>query len=234
MPAVGQSMAIDHDEARHAFGARRLDVGDTVTLFDGAGNLAIARLGERGARGSDVLVEVLEAWQAPPLAPEVTIAFAIPKGDRLSTLLDGATQAGVSRLVPIVCARSVIDADKLDRSERWQRIMSEAAKVAKRAWMPHLIAGGELLAVAKAECARGSALAIAHTNASDTDRVSLRAWSDGLPAAQPRTIFIGPQGGFDESELEAMRELAATRVSLGPFVMRIELAAVAATVLLRA
>jgi len=167
---------------------------------------------------------------APPLAPDVGVAFAVPKGDRLSLLLDGTTQAGVSRLVPIGCARSVVDADKLDRGERWQRILAEATKVAKRAWMPELVPGGALAAVARAERARGAAIAVAHTSGAEP----ISAWIGGLSPAVPRTVFIGPEGGFEDGEIAELRALGAAMVSLGPCVMRVELAAIAATVLLRA
>jgi 16S rRNA (uracil1498-N3)-methyltransferase len=229
IPEAGDSVVISRDEARHAFGARRLGTGDLVTLFDGQGTIAEGRLTDARTRGGDVVVEIASRTGAAPLAPEVTIAFAVPKGDRLSTLLDGATQAGVSRLVPIACARSVVDADKLDRGERWQRILAEATKVAKRAWMPELVAGGDLLDVARAERARGAAIAVAHTSNAEP----LSAWRDALAAEQPRTVFIGPEGGFDDDELADLRALGAAVVTLGPCVMRVEMAAMAAAVLLR-
>ena len=230
VPSVGDAVAISRDEARHAFGARRLGAGDMVTLFDGHGLIAQGRFTDERTRSGDVQVEVVSRTLAQPLSPEVTVAFAVPKGDRLSTLLDGATQAGVSRLVPIECARSVVDADKLDRGERWHRILAEATKVAKRAWMPELVAGGRLIDVARAELTRGAAIAVAHTS----DASAILHWASALPAAQPRTIFIGPEGGFEDSEIAELRALGATVVTLGPCVMRVEMAAIAATLLLRA
>jgi 16S rRNA (uracil1498-N3)-methyltransferase len=230
IPETGGLVPISRDEARHAFGARRLGAGDAVTLFDGHGTIAQGRLTDQRTRSGDVVVEVASRSTAEALAPEVTVAFAVPKGDRLSTLLDGATQAGVSRLVPIECARSVVDAEKLDRGERWQRILAEATKVAKRAWMPELVAGGRLLDVAKAELARGAAIAVAHTS----DAVDLASWRAGLAAVRPRTVFIGPEGGFEDGEIAELRALGAATVSLGPCVMRVEMAAIAAAVLLRA
>jgi len=132
--------------------------------------------------------------------------------------------------VPIECARSVVDADKLDRGERWHRILAEATKVAKRAWMPELVAGGALAAVARAEIARGAAIAVAHTAGAR----ALAEWTAGLAPATPRTVFIGPEGGFEDAEIAELRALGAATVSLGPCVMRVELAAIAASVLLRA
>ena len=230
IPSVGESVALSRDEARHAFGARRLAAGDAITLFDGQGTLARARLTDQRNRAGEMLVEVVSCETAAPLAPEVTVAFAVPKGDRLSTLLDGATQAGASRLVPIECARSVVDADKLDRGERWQRILAEATKVAKRAWTPELVGGGKLVEVARAEAARGAALAVAHT----VDAVGVHGWCAELEAGRPRTVFIGPEGGFEDGELADLRALGAAVVSLGPCVMRVEIAAIAAAAMVRA
>jgi len=230
IPAVGDTIALSRDEARHALGARRLAAGDEVTLFDGHGTVAEARLtGERGRDGS-LAVEVVARRTEPRPTPETTVAFAVPKGDRLSTLLDLATQAGAARLVPIECARSVVDADKLDRGERWQRILLESTKVAKRAWTPELAQGGALLEVAAREQARGAALALAHT----AGGAPILAWRAALDPMRPRTVFIGPEGGFEDAEVEAMRALGAATVSLGPHVMRVETAAIAAAVLLGA
>ncbi|MFM7134567.1 MAG: RsmE family RNA methyltransferase [Planctomycetota bacterium] len=229
VPEAGSWAEISREEARHAFGARRLGTGDAITLFDGRGTFAEARLAEERTLRGGIVAVVMWRREAPRLEPEVTIAFAVPKGDRLSTLLDLATQAGASRLVPIECARSVVDADKLDRGERWQRILAESAKVAKRAWIPELVAGGALGAIAESERARGAALAVAHTAAT----APIAAWSARIPAAQPRTVFIGPEGGFEDGELRALEAFGATAVSLGPCVMRVEMAAIAAAVLLR-
>jgi 16S rRNA (uracil1498-N3)-methyltransferase len=235
IPSVGEHAAIARDEARHAFGARRLNAGDQVTLFDGAGTIADAVLCDERGRDGSVLVEITARREEPRPSPETTIAFAVPKGDRLSTLLDLATQAGIARLVAIECARSVVDADKLDRSERCQRIVAESAKVAKRAWMPELATGGDLVAFVRTELARGAAVAVAHTeDGAGAVRAGLLAWRSSLDATQPRTVVIGPEGGFEPSELETLRTCGASFVSLGPCVMRVETAAVAAAVLLQA
>jgi 16S rRNA (uracil1498-N3)-methyltransferase len=229
IPAVGDSIEISRDEARHALGARRLGPGDAVTLFDGQGSVADARIGDARTRSGDVLVEVVARRAAAPLAPEITVCFAVPKGDRLSALLDGCTQAGVSRLVPIQCARSVVDAEKLDRGERWQRIVAEATKVAKRAWMPELAPGGALIDIVRAERARGAAVAVAHTAVS----AGVIAWNASLAPDAPRTVVIGPEGGFEDGEIEALASEGAACVSLGPCVMRVEIAAIATAALLR-
>ncbi|MFM7052859.1 MAG: 16S rRNA (uracil(1498)-N(3))-methyltransferase, partial [Planctomycetota bacterium] len=72
-------------------------------------------------------------------------------------------------------------------------------------------------------------LAVAHTDAG----CAIRAWSARLPEFAPRTVFIGPEGGFEDGEIAALRGFGAETVSLGPCVLRVEMAAVAAAVLLR-
>ena len=235
IPSAGERIAIPRDEARHAFGARRLASGDHVTLFDGEGTVADAVLCEERGRDGSVLVEIRARREEPQPTPQSTVAFAVPKGDRLSTLLELATQTGVARLVSIECARSVVDADKLDRSDRCRRIVAESAKVAKRAWMPELATGGALLDFTRAEQARGAAVAVAHTEDDErTARRGLMSWRSTLVADQPRTVLIGPEGGFEPSELDALRACGVACVSLGPCVMRVEAAAIAAAVLLQA
>jgi len=71
---------------------------------------------------------------------------------------------------------------------------------------------------------------VAHT----ADASPIDAWASALPAAQPRTVFIGPEGGFEDGEIADLRALGAAVVTLGPCVMRVEMAAIAAAVLLRA
>ena len=229
VPFDGGTVEIGREEARHAFGARRLGAGDAVTLFDGRGALGNATLTGERTRDGSVLARVESRESVAPLAPEVTVAFAVPKGDRLSTLLDLCTQAGASRLVPVECARSVVDAEKLDRGARWSRILFEATKVAKRPWTPELAPGGALLEIARAEAARGAAIAVAHTASARP----VAEWAATLDPARPRTVFIGPEGGFEDGEIAALAAIGAEGVSLGPCVMRIEAAAMAATVLLR-
>lgn len=235
IPSVGEQTAIARDEARHAFGARRLASGDHVTLFDGEGTVADAVLCDDRGRDGSVLVEIRARREEPQATPQSTVAFAVPKGDRLSTLLELATQTGIARLVSIECARSVVDADKLDRSDRCRRIVAESAKVAKRAWMPELLTGGALLDFTRAEQTRGAAIAVAHTEDDEgIARRGLLAWRSTVSPHQPRTVLIGPEGGFEPSELDALRACDVAFVSLGPCVMRVETAAIAAAVLLQA
>jgi len=220
---VGETVGLESDEARHAGGARRLRDGDAVTVFDGAGTIGRGRLAERG---SAVVVESIE--RVEPASFRLEIAAAIPKGDRAATMLDMATQLGMTAFIPLSATHSVVEGgDKALR--RWQRVCVEACKQSRRAWLPNLRADGVEPAVAVAESiTAGMAALVADRAGGCVDEVL-----QGSSAAKGARVFIGPEGGFTPSELDSIRDAGAVPVRLAEHILRIETAAVAACALLQ-
>jgi 16S rRNA (uracil1498-N3)-methyltransferase len=208
-------IALAPDEARHV-GARRLRKGGELVVFDGAGRHARARVEALGRRSTVVIAEAVES--APQPVADGVLATAIPKGDRLSTLLQMLTQLGVVVWQPLVLDESVVR--KLDpASSRLDRILLESCKVARRPWRLEV----------RAPCRLDDVLAERPEGASVCfgDR-------EGGPApstAAPAVMVIGPEAGLSESERRALRASDAQPVSLGPYNMRIETAAAAAALL---
>ena len=228
-PLPEEGMAwLGKEEAKHATGARRLGEGDAVVLFDGRGTIAHATLlGTRDRRG-DVEARIDSFERHESLKPRIELATALPKGDRLSTLLDMATQAGVDHLIPLRCEWGVVKPHG-ETPERWHRIAIESAKQSRRAWVPTF---GPPMTVAEACAGReGVRVLIAHPGGE-----AIEAASRPAAAASPDAvrILIGPEGGFSPAELAAAKAAGATRASLSPHVLRIETAAVVATALVRA
>ncbi len=227
LPAAGSAWSLSREEAKHATGSKRLAAGDAVVLFDGAGRVAQAILGaaERGRDGAlPVVVERIETIARSDVAGRrVHLASALPKGDRLATLVDMTTQLAVASFAPLRCERSVV-AESEHRAERMRRIQIEACKQARCAWLPELRAETAPATTARA-APRGSLLV------ADPSGEPLAALRATLPAEV--SICIGPEGGFTPSELDAFRAAGATFVSLGPTILRIETAAVVAVAGLR-
>lgn len=225
MPDGGVA-ALARDEAKHATGARRLGAGDGIVLFDGRGAVARATLlGTRSACG-DVELRIDEIERHEAISPRIELATALPKGDRISTLLDTATQAGVDHLIPLRCEWGVVK-PREETPERWRRIVVEAAKQSRRAWVPGF---GPPMTVE--EASRGDDMTrvlIAHPGGA-----SLPAVVSGADSLETIRVLIGPEGGFSDPELAAAESAGATRVSLSPHVLRIETAALAAVVMIRA
>ena len=123
-------------------------------------------------------------------------------------------------------ARSaIVDEEKLARNDRWQRILIEACKRSRRAWLPELVAGGSIAEVMQREAIRQAASFIAHL--APTSRpldVALRESASHASAI----VWIGPEGGFTDAEVSLLQASGGYVVTLGAHVLRIETAAVAA------
>lgn len=202
----------------------RIRQGEKVILMDGAGTLAEARLSE--ARKGEAVLEVLSrktVLMEP--ARRLTLACAVPRGARMDTLVEKCGELGVARLVPMVTARSVVDAARRQENHllRWRRISIETAKQCGRTKLT------ELTAVLSFEDALrnvepGAARMIASL---EPDVAPLAAFAAGLGKTQPIQVFIGPEGDFAPEELRAARNAGCVPVSLGPRVLRVETAAIA-------
>lgn len=233
LPAEGDAASLPRDEAKHATGSRRLSPGDEVVLFDGRGGVAVARLGSTRSRDGALAVTVGRRLECRPPVPAVTIATAVPKGDRWGTLLDMAGQLGAARIVPIDCERSVVRAGQV-RRDRSERILVEACKQSRRPWCPELAASSTPVEIvreaarARAAVGTGSWIAVAHPGGAAMERLH-----HGIERCAAITVVVGPEGGFTEREVDACRAEGAAIASLGDSILRIETACVVALAILR-
>jgi 16S rRNA (uracil1498-N3)-methyltransferase len=201
-------------EAWHAVGVRRLDVGDSIRLIDGKGNVTQATVENLEGRKTAYL-RVGEVAHIPPQKPNIILATAIAKGDRQSTLLDMATQLGISGWQPLLCRRSVSKPGK-NSYQRWQRICLEACKQSGSAWLPELLPAAKPEDVARAAIADGREVLLAHP-----DGGAIVGTGD-----MDKLLMVGPEGGFTDDEVKRMVAAGAKKVSLGQHILRIETAAV--------
>lgn len=203
LPALG---------AHHLVHVLRLAEGAPLVVFD-AGLEIDATLARAGASWIARRVGVVRAGVT---GAALTLAYGLPKGDKLDVVLRQATELGVGRVVLLDCARSVVKltADRAaKRLERLERVVEQAARQSGRADVPRLM--GPLSVAAAAAQLADHTIWLLHTEGG----VSLA----GAPARAPLAVFVGPEGGFDHAEIEALD--GATRVTLGPSVLRTETAA---------
>jgi 16S rRNA (uracil1498-N3)-methyltransferase len=214
LPQPGGTVRLHGDEARHASASRRLSVGDTVRLFDGRGGIARGNVRALLDRGREIEISIDEHTQQDAPQPRVHIACALPKGDRASTLIDMATQLGMSSFVPLLCERSVVDPGT-GTLERLRRVSLEACKQSRRAHLPRIHEPVKFVEM----FARGGTFWMAHP---DGETVASTA-----PITQDLTLLVGPEGGFSEDEIAYAARQGARRVTLGTGILRVETAAVA-------
>ena len=221
----GCDIVLTEQEARHASRSRRLRPGDPVVLFDGRGTEAGGEIAAVSRSG--VHVRVLQSWSRPRPRPRVTLAVAMPKGPRQDVLVEKCTELGVAALWPIRTARSVsgVSDHKLDR---WRRTAVEAAKQSGQAWLPELSPPRQLVE-ALGEAAGFDHLLIAVPNAEIPS-----VWVTGVAAAESVLAFIGPEGGWTDSERAICVDRGCRAISLGPNTLRIETAAIALAAIVHA
>ena len=211
----------------------RVRPGEEVSLFDGSGAVACARLLQ--GRRSEAALQVLSVEMVDVEAPrKLTIACALPRATRMDFLIEKCCELGVHRFVPMVTRRSVVD--PMERQEnhlvRWRRIALEASKQCGRTRLMEITAvlpfesalpTGEPEAGGLSRAERG-ALLIASPAPSGS---GLAEFAAGLQPGQSVTAFIGPEGGFTPEELDSAAQAGCAAVSMGPRILRVETAAVA-------
>lgn len=213
LPPAGR-FVLDGPEGRHAATVRRLRVGEAVVLTDGAGALAPATVGAAGR--ADLTLEVGAARRVPPPAVRIVLVQALPKGDRGELAVELATEAGIDEIVPWTAQRCVArwrSPDQVDKGvRRWRGTAREAAKQARRAFVP---AVHDLATTAQVAARAAAATTLVLHESSVTPLATA-----GLPAAGDVVLIVGPEGGLTEEELTVFGSAGATVVRLGPQVLR--------------
>jgi 16S rRNA (uracil1498-N3)-methyltransferase len=195
------------DDAHHLTRVLRVGPRDVISVGDGAGSWLACTV-----QGS-ALVPAGPVERVEQPSPPITIAVAVPKGDRPEWIVQKLTEVGVDAVVFFHAARSVVrwDAERAARQqERLRRVAREAAMQSRRLWVPDVT-------VTSVMPPAGDAVACAEPDGSP------------LTLATP-TVVVGPEGGWTAAELECF----PVQVSLGPTVLRVETAALAAGVRLTA
>jgi len=215
-PPVAGRVTLGGDEARHLARVMRARVGDEVAIFDGRGRAWPARVVAVG-RGT-VELAAGELRESPPRpGATLTLAVALPKGDRQKWLIEKLTELGVDVLVPLVTERGVAEATPA-AIERLGRGVIEACKQCGR---DRLMEIGEPVTVAEIVAARPVA---AVGLVADPAGGPLPAGGQQAPAV---IGLVGPEGGLTASELAAADAAGWRRITLGHHVLRTETAAIA-------
>jgi 16S rRNA (uracil1498-N3)-methyltransferase len=224
---TGTRFTLAGAEGHHAADVQRIRAGEELLLGDGRGGLVRAEVITAG-RGTLELA-LGGRTDRPAYDPRLVVVQGIAKGDRGELAVQAMTEVGVDEIVPWAAARSVAQwrGDRGVKSrDKWVATAREAAKQARRAWLP--VVGGDPDASTRQVAARieHATAFVLHEDA--TDRLA----TADLPAAGDIVLIIGPEGGIADTELAALG--AARPVRLGTEVLRTSTAGVAALALLSA
>ena len=226
--AVGDDrVRFDAAEAHHLRRVLRLRPGAIVEATDGTGRLYTVRLEALDAAGAWGTIEARTSpARESPCA--ITLAQGILKGDRMSWLIQKATELGVTRIIPMETARVVARpaSGATGRPVRWERVAREAVKQCGRVVIPAV------------ETPRAFAEVLHEIPGQDAAWVfwegggrafGVTAGEAGTPASV--LLLVGPEGGFTSDEVALAERAGATLVSLGPRTLRAESAGLTAVAL---
>jgi len=208
-------LRLSEEEERHVHKVLRGRVGNGIEVVDSAGRLFVAEL----AGGGEAKVLEERATSGAPEG-EVILYQAVPKGRHMDLVVEKATELGVRRIVPLVTERGVVRLSEGDgKVERWRRVVGAAARQSLRLRIPEVT---EAVSFSEAAREAGERGVLLH------NEVCLLPLEDVVVGGGKVGLFVGPEGGFSEGELEVARVAGLSLASLGPYRLRSETAGVVA------
>lgn len=228
-PAAGLAVTLGGSEGKHAVNVRRMRVGEGIQLSDGKGLRVRGTVSALGSSSLTVQIDSVEQENVPSV--RLTIIQALAKGDRDELAIQAATELGCWAVVPWQAERSISkwEGAKIAKSvDRWQTIVSEAAKQSLRVFEPIVSQplGSKQLVAAVKEFDLVLVL-------DPTAQIGLGSL-DLAESQKSVAIVVGPEGGISDHELEALEDAGAIRVHLGEPILRTSTAGVAAIAVIQA
>lgn len=213
--ADGDAVHVDGGAGHYLLGVMRLKDGAPVKLFDDRSGEYLATVTSTGKR--DLVLTVQGRLREREAVPDLWLCQALVKKDRFDWIAEKACELGVSRFVPLLTARCVVDKVKEDRL-RTQMI--EAAEQCERTALPEIAPLAKLDAMLK-DWPKDRHLYFCDERGGEPFVSAIKSG--------PAGVLIGPEGGFTDEENAAIRALPqAIPVSLGPRILRADTAAITA------
>ena len=224
---AGQVMTLTGPEGHHAATVRRLRTGERADVGDGAGTIAEGVVSDVGK--NSVTLDIRTVHTVPPPQPLLTVAQALPKGDRGELAVELMTEIGVDAVIPWAAERSITKwhAERGDKAlAKWRATAREAAKQSRRAWLPEITDQAATAVLAQRVAATTCAIVLEADAPAKLHELP-------LPETGEILLLVGPEGGISPAEREALRGAGAVEARLGPTVLRTSTAgATAAAILL--
>lgn len=220
----GDPIEITGNDARHIALSLRMKIGETLILCDGNGREAEGVIASIAPESVVLSVQSRRDSVAEPKT-KVILYQALPKLDKMETIVQKAVELGASEIVPVMTSRCISRPDEktmAKKRERLQKIADEAAKQCGRGKLPPV---RELLSFKDAVKAMSTAEVplLLYEHATAPLKASLEHVGGKTVA-----VMVGSEGGFSEEEAAFAIQNGVSSVSLGPRILRCETAPLAA------
>ena len=211
------------DEAHHCLRVMRKQVGDEITIFDGNGREASARV--CGVSKNESRLELIDTSITPAVLPQLEVAVGIPKGKSFDLILQKAVEMGVNRIQPLLSDQGNVrfkTGEALAKREKWQRALLEACKQCGQNHLPEVMIPALLDNYLENIEPGGTRIVGALTSETKT----LKELLDRLEVPDRVVLMVGPEGDFSAGEYKRIFESRFAPVSLGELVLRTETAVI--------
>ncbi|HCG57387.1 MULTISPECIES: 16S rRNA (uracil(1498)-N(3))-methyltransferase [Brevibacterium] len=233
--AVGHVLTFGEDVAGHAVRVRRLGPGDELEVVDGSGTRVRGTVSSASA--NELGLHIASVTHTDQDQPRLVLVQALAKSDRDLQAIEAATEIGVDEVIPWAAERSIADwpAKKREKlAAKWDNVLRAASLQARRSRFPlrhDLVRGtGLTSALAEtdtvyvlheaAELKLSQALSTDSPANSSTAEESSAGEESSTPASGRIVLVVGPEGGVSDAELDALADVGAKAVLLGPTVLR--------------
>jgi len=223
----GQDITLSMEASQHIAVVLRMDVGASLTLFNGTNlefQATIVALQKKKVRV--MIVQINEVSRESPL--QIHLGQAMSKGDRMEWVIQKSVELGVHRITPLITARCVVklDNDRMQKKvQQWQAIAVAACEQCGRNIIPLVDHPQHLVSFFSS--AHASLKWIVHPEGT-------KNWRDYPMSETTMALLIGPEGGFSAEEVALALTHHFLPLSLGPRILRTETATISALSLLQA
>lgn len=217
---------IEGEDVKHISKVLRCRIGEELEICDNDNNEYICEITNIDKSQVELnIVEVVYIKRESDL--KIKVYQGLPKGPKMEMILQKLTEVGVDEIILVQTKRTVVKVDdkKEDKKiERWERIIYEAAKQSKRGKIPKLrgvLSFKEALADMKEN----------DFNIAPYENERTKSIKQAIKGVDIKNIgiFVGPEGGFEDTEIKAIEEIGGQSVSLGPRILRTETASLVAS-----
>lgn len=217
IPEAGSIYSPEVREAEHLFKVFRARPGDAVELLDGRGHRALAEV----MPGRQV--QIKELTYSPEPAEKLHLCCALPRRQKFDALLKQAAELGAWSIRLLNCERSVAEGNP---RERWEVLLQEACKQSGNPYLP--VIHGEASVKECLETLKRENIDIFYGSVKKAE-----LGDSPLPVQREKAVLIGPEGGFTDAEISEIENAGGKPLNLGPHILRLETAAIAALAVLR-
>jgi len=225
----GEIITFDNAISHQIGHVLRLREGGRIIICDNTGTEYVCEIISLGENCTARITEKLKGLPEPSL--KITLCQSLIKSDKMEWLLQKGTEIGVSAFAPVNASRTAVSAKEVsaNKMERWKRIVQEAAEQCGRSRIP------EILPPAKFKDAIKSFkdVPVFFINENE-NQISLKKAADSIKNQSQKDVvlFIGPEGGWDQSEVALAESAGARSLSLGRRILRAETAGIVASTIL--